>query len=692
MKGKTKAVSKKKQKEKSIAPIIATILALTALIPILAMLISSISTTTKLLEERNKATQISAAKAGIDIKENTFKLAEDRLAEMVQLSVFTEEFDLENIKQTLKTTTTGDRAVLDMAFGMEDGRYTGINSMPDDFDPRTRPWYQAAMASRDSFVRTQPYLDAATGTYVTTVAKAFQNHHGDWAVLSVDVSYQAVDTIVDSLTVGRTGRMRLISSEGIIISDADESLKGQDISEKPHFQKIKEMDALTGYVNGEEGIDEMEGYYFNKGSKNSTTWMIVGTSQKEYATETKTLVVSSVIVLIVMMIIAILLAVYVVKIVSSIINNIAKSFEEISSGMLKKNPTLTKKEMGHGSKGIVNRATNPKEKGNEIQRLSYLYNVMIDTVGTLIGKVQGESNHVATMSESLLELSQQTSAATQEVTETITGVAEVTGSQARETELSVNQVQQLSEVVSELMDNVTQMNGQSQESLEINQQNMQVMDEVNTNWQDELAQMSRLVDNMTGMNTNIQNINQIINAINDISYQINLLALNASIEAARAGESGKGFAVVATEIRKLAEQTKASTLETESIIAEIQQQSRSIVEQASQSVEGGIKQSDLIIQAISSTSKVFTHNNELISGIATVQQATDRIVSIQNLVLENLENISASTEENAAGTQEVSANAEEVLATMEEFTGHVAELRTISDALQRLINQFEIKK
>ena len=68
----------------------------------------------------------------------------------------------------------------------------------------------------------------------------------------------------------------------------------------------------------------------------------------------------------------------------------------------------------------------------------------------------------------------------------------------------------------------------------------------------------------------MRTIGEVVDLIDSVARQTNLLALNATIEAARAGDMGKGFAVVAGEVKALASQTSAATLEISALIASIQ--------------------------------------------------------------------------------------------------------------------------
>lgn len=101
-----------------------------------------------------------------------------------------------------------------------------------------------------------------------------------------------------------------------------------------------------------------------------------------------------------------------------------------------------------------------------------------------------------------------------------------------------------------------------------------------------IEQTESLKDSVTGIQTSIRSletnskeIGDIVAVITSIAEQTNLLALNAAIEAARAGEHGKGFSVVAAEVRKLAEQTKASSNSITELVVSTTKQIEEVVQQ-----------------------------------------------------------------------------------------------------------------
>ncbi|MDE6974443.1 MAG: methyl-accepting chemotaxis protein [Lachnospiraceae bacterium] len=177
------------------------------------------------------------------------------------------------------------------------------------------------------------------------------------------------------------------------------------------------------------------------------------------------------------------------------------------------------------------------------------------------------------------------------------------------------------------------------------------------------TKMEQLVTATRNIDQSSAKISSIVKTIEDIAFQTNVLALNASVEAARAGEAGRGFSVVSEEVRDLA--TKS---------AEAARNTSTLVGQSVHDVKIGTESTNLAISAMQVINEciqsIKIHMDEI--ALASSQQS-EMIASVENRVKEVSKVI-----------QENSDAAEESAAVSTALSGQ-------SKTLNQLIGQFRIQ-
>ena len=185
-------------------------------------------------------------------------------------------------------------------------------------------------------------------------------------------------------------------------------------------------------------------------------------------------------------------------------------------------------------------------------------------------------------------------------------------------------------------------------------------------------------------------IEKIVAVITNIASQTNLLALNATIEAARAGEAGRGFAVVAEEVRKLAESSAKAAEQIATLIEDVREESRRVIDAVSESVRN-IAEGHTDLSAIGDTiERIAGDVQAAATKVRDIRETTEEMSTEAKGLVEAADAISGLARSNAMATERVQHAVEEQTGNLEEMANSAANLSQLSVEMQKAAANFRL--
>ncbi|MGN1393904.1 MAG: methyl-accepting chemotaxis protein [Succinivibrionaceae bacterium] len=492
---------------------------------------------------------------------------------------------------------TAVSSFMDIYFGGDNGYLYTIMGTPQQFldenyDPRTRDWYQEAKKNINKIYISEPYIDTITKQMIITISKATKE-----GVAAGDITINSITDAVSKMTLPAGGFSVLTYGDkpkilaykdssllGEYLTHIDKNLTNEDLK---NIQNAKSNDFVEVDINGETMLVM---------SKNITgaPWKLsIFVKKSDFYSSINT----TLILLIIISITILLLSIKILNI--KIIEDVIKPLNNIKNSLI----SLYEGKSDLNTKIIVN--TN-----DEIENLASEFNKFLDYQKKSITEISTQLEKSATI------VVQNTDAVTSGISSQKIIIDDMIENIKSVTNYSKNVLENTQNTASLLQEVSAQSNNSKTLVINIKESMNKLTDSIN--------QTKGAVHKVSEFSDNISQLSETIKTIAD---QTNLLALNAAIESARAGEHGRGFAVVTDEVRNLAIKTRDSTEKIQSTITSLISNSKNTIDFVEESSKActlsinRINETVEFIESITKTIELVSKQSDVISSLATEQSS-----------------------------------------------------------------------